>query len=137
MASSARSHTALKVLLGIMAALVILSGLAVLFATPWILGLSASRGLFGGSAIGLVFRFVGALAVGLGYLLYQAARDPMRYVAVIDVFAFLLIVGAIIDVYAALTLALGPSFLRGLIWGRAIFRLAIAALVIAWRPRES
>jgi len=136
MASSTRSHAVLKVLLGIMAVLIILSGLAVLFATSWILSLGAMRGLFGGSAVGLVFKFVGALALGLGYLLYQAARDPLRYVAVIDVVAFLLIVGAIIDVYAALTHALGPPFPPGLIWGRAIFRLAIAVLVIAWRPRQ-
>jgi hypothetical protein len=136
MMSSARSHRGLRVLLGVMAALIALSGFIVLLATSWVLGLSVMRDFFGGSAIGLVFKFVGALALGLAYLLFHAALDPQRYVAVIDVFAFLLIVGAIIDMYVALTYAPVPPFLPGFVWGRAVLRLVIAALVIAWRPRR-
>jgi hypothetical protein len=135
MSFSTRSE--LKVLLAIMAVLVSLSGLAVLFVTSWIVSFSAMRGLFSGSAVELVLKFVGVLAVGLGYLLSQAARDPVRYVAVIDVFALVLIVGAILDVYAALTLELRPPLLTGVIGGRAVLRLVIAGLVIAWRPRQS
>jgi hypothetical protein len=131
------TRSALKVLLAIMAVLVGLSRLAVLFATSWIASFSAMHGFFSGSAVGLFLKFVGALALGLGYLLAQAARDPERYLAVIDVFAFLLIVGAILDVYAALTPALGPPFLARVIWGRAVLRLVIAGLVIAWRPHQS
>ena len=128
-------HRGLRVLLGVLAVVVGLGGLVTLLGASWLLGLDAMRGLLSGSAIGLVLRFVGALALGLGYLLYQAARDPVRYAAVIDVFAFLLIVGAIIDVYAALTHLVGGPFLPAVIWGRAALRIAIAIVLIAWRPR--
>jgi hypothetical protein len=95
------------------------------------------RGLFGGNAIELLFKFVGAVLVGFAYLLYHAARDPVRYVAVIDVFAFVVIAGVITDVYAALTYAPSPPFLRWLIWGRALLRLVIAALLITWQPGKT
>src|SRR5262249_7990500 len=135
MATSRGRHGALRGLLGVMAAVVTLGGLLALIGTSWILDLGAMRGLLSGSAAGLFLRFVGVLALSLAYLLYQAARDPERYVAVIDAFVFVLIAGAMIDVYAALTHMVAGAFLPGLVWGRAAFRLIVAVSLIAWRPR--
>jgi len=132
----ARPHRALEVLLGIMAMLLSLSGLGVLLGASWILRLSVVQGILAGTGVGLLFRFVGALVLGLGYLLYQAARDPVRYVAVIDVLVFVLIVGTIMDVYAGMTHVLGPSVPVGFVWGRAVLRAVLAVCVIAWRPHQ-
>jgi len=138
MTSHVRAFVGLTILLWVLAALIVVAGLLVIFATAWFLGLVQSSEWFGASPlVPLLFKFLGVLALGLGYLVSCAARDPVRYVAVIDVMAFFAIVGAIIDAIAALNHVYGPLFPAGALWARAIVRLIIAVLLIAWRPRQT
>lgn len=137
MTASPRANAALSALLWVIAVLVLAGGLLILFATPLIIGL-VLPGLpvfSAGAALPMLFKYIAVLALAFAYLLAQAARDPVRYVAVVDVMAFLAIAAAIVDVAAAVTHA-WPMH-TGLIWARAVVRLIVAALLIAWRPRRS
>lgn len=127
----------LKILLGFIAAIIFLGGVILLFATPWLLHKLPTWWLAPSGPPIVVAKFLGILAFGCSYLLYSASRDPQRYVAVIDAFAFVLIVGTALDIYATFALGFATYFPASLIWGRVIVRLVIAALLIIWRPRRA
>jgi hypothetical protein len=78
---------------------------------------------------------VGGVMLMVSVLLFFAARDPARNVAILDA----LIVGLCI---LAITPLLSLKLLAGLyppyfIWGRSLVRLALAAVLFYARPRES
>ncbi len=78
---------------------------------------------------------IGGLMLMLSVMLFLAARDPARNVAILDA----LIVGLCI---LAITPLLSLKMLSGLyppylIWGRSLVRLALAAVLFYARPRES
>ena len=77
---------------------------------------------------------LGGVMLMLSVLLFLAARDPARNVAILDA----LIVGLCV---LSITPLLSLKLLSGLypayfIWGRSLVRLALAALLFYARPRE-
>jgi len=85
----------------------------------------------------VALKFIGIVALALSYLSYVASRDPVRYVAFIDAFAFLLIAAAMLDLYASFVLHLAPFFTGWFVIVRSIVRIGIALIFIALRPRRA
>jgi hypothetical protein len=80
---------------------------------------------------------MGGVTLMVSLLLWLAARNPVRYIAVVDA----LIVGlCILSVTPLLSLwgtdirNIYPAYL---LWGRSVVRLAIAALLYWLKPRET
>src|SRR5712671_3222577 len=78
---------------------------------------------------------MGGVMLMLSVMLFLAARDPARNVAILDA----LIVGlCILSVTPLLSLKLlAGIYPPYLIWGRSLVRLALAAVLFYARPRES
>ncbi len=76
---------------------------------------------------------LGGVMLMVSAMLFFAARDPARNVAIIDAFIVGLCVLSVTAVLSARLLdGLYPSYL---IWGKAVIRLALAALLLSVRPR--
>jgi len=78
---------------------------------------------------------LGGVMLMISAMLFLAARDPARNVAILDG----LIVGLCV---LSVTAALSAGMLSGiypayLIWGKAAVRLALAALLFCVRPRSA
>jgi len=130
------SHAFLRILLAVIAALTGVAGALLMFLPSW--GTQVMAASFGGG-VGVVERVLlmsfGALALAFCYMLFAAARDPQRNVAIIDATAGLMIVIALLGVYSAMVLHLGGARLAPLIWLGTAIRLALAVALIALRPR--
>lgn len=129
------SFLALRRLLFALAMLEGIGGLVVLLGSSWVLSLIPATLRF--AAPGLdseLLKVFGAVALTLAYLLYSASRDPVRYVAVVDGFAFLLIAVAGIDLYSAV-FHTGPELAAWLTATRVVARLLLASALLALRPR--
>jgi hypothetical protein len=78
---------------------------------------------------------MGGVMLMLSVMLFLAARDPARNVAILDAFIVGLCILSITPLLSLKLLAgLYPPYL---IWGRSLVRLALAALLFYARPRES
>jgi hypothetical protein len=78
---------------------------------------------------------IGGVMLMLSVMLFLAARDPARNVAILDAFIVGLCILSITPLLSLKLLAgLYPPYL---IWGRSLVRLALAALLFYARPRES
>jgi len=76
---------------------------------------------------------LGGVMLMVSAMLFFAARDPARNVAIIDAFIVgLCVLSATAVLSARLLDGLYPSYL---IWGKAVIRLALAALLLYVRPR--
>jgi len=76
---------------------------------------------------------LGGVMLMVSAMLFFAARDPARNVAIIDAFIVGLCVLSVTALLSARLLdGLYPSYL---IWGKAVIRLALAALLLYVRPR--
>lgn len=130
------SHAFLRILLAVIATLTGVAGALLLFAPSW--GTQIMATWFGGG-VGVLERVLlmsfGALALAFCYLLFAAARDPERNVAIIDATAGLMVLIALLGVYSATVVHLGGAQLAPLIWVGTLIRLALAAALIALRPR--
>lgn len=79
---------------------------------------------------------MGGLALMLAVVLFVAARDPLRNVAIIDAVIFGLVVLSVTPLVSLYTLDLHRLYPSYAIWGRSLTRLALAALLFFLRPRE-
>lgn len=78
----------------------------------------------------------GGFVLMLSLLLWFAARDPVRNVAILDaviVGLCILAVTPIVSLWMTDIRSIYPAYL---VWGRSLVRLAIAALLYSLRPRE-
>ncbi len=116
----------------------VIGGLALLFFTWLFLGLQAFavQGVPGIVVVALLKVF-GVFALMVAYLSYVAARDPVRYVAIINSLAFLLIAAAAIDLYMLLVYRASPFYPSQLVIARSAIRLILALLLLLWRPRAA
>ena len=129
---SSSDYAALKAILLLLAVIETLTGVFLLFgARPLAVLAPADLHLLPAFTTGLLMVF-GVLALGFGYLMYLASRDPMRYVGVIDTVVFLLIAGALLGLYA--TFALHALFGFAM-WIGTGARLLLAIVLLALRPR--
>lgn len=79
---------------------------------------------------------VGGVALMLAALLWFAARDPMRNVAIIDGFIVGCCVFAVTPLISLAMLPIREIYPSRVVWGRSVIRLALAALFCVLRPRS-
>jgi hypothetical protein len=125
------------VLLFIIAGVEGVAGLALLFATGWVLSFAPHMltGPFSAFLVALV-KGTGILALAIGYLLCVTARDPVRYVAVLDALIFILAAASALNAYAVFSLHLGAFYPAPYLLGRGATQLLVAIALFALRPRE-
>jgi hypothetical protein len=80
---------------------------------------------------------LGGVMLMLSVLLFLAARDPARNVAILDALIAGLCILSITPLLSLKMLDIGSLYPGYLIWGRALVRLAVAAVLFYSRPRES
>ena len=80
---------------------------------------------------------MGGFAIMLAVMLFLAARDPERNVAIIDGLIAGLLVLSITPLLSLYTLDLERVYPAKLIWGRSLMRFAFAGLLYYLRPREA
>jgi len=82
-----------------------------------------------------VLKAFGIFLLALAYLLCVAARDPVRYVAVINALIFILLAAAVLNVYGLVALGLGAVYPAGYLVTRTIVQLILAAVIFTLRPK--
>lgn len=80
---------------------------------------------------------VGGMMLMLSVMLFLAARDPARNVAIIDGLIVGLCILTITPLLSLKMLDFGRLYPPYLIWGRALVRVALAAVLFYARPRET
>jgi len=80
---------------------------------------------------------MGGVMLMISVLLFLAARDPARNVAILDALIVGLCILAITPLLSLKMLDLGSLYPPYLIWGRSLVRLALAAVLFFARPRET
>jgi len=80
---------------------------------------------------------VGGMMVMLSVMLFLAARDPARNVAILDAVIVGLCILAITPLLSLKMLDFGTLYPPYLIWGRALVRLVLAGVLFYARPRET
>jgi len=78
---------------------------------------------------------MGGVMLMLSVMLFLAARDPARNVAILDALIVGLCILAITPLLSLKMLDLGSLYPPYLIWGRSLVRLALAAVLFYARPR--
>jgi hypothetical protein len=80
---------------------------------------------------------MGGVMLMISVMLFLAARDPARNLAILDALIVGLCILAITPLLSLKMLDLGSLYPGYLIWGRSLVRLAIAAVLFYARPRET
>jgi hypothetical protein len=135
---SVQSYRNLSTLLYVLAVIEAVAGLILIFGANWVLSMApANLALPDTGFIAIFVKAIGILALGLGYLLCVTARDPARYVSVIDTLIFILIASAILIGYALGAMHLGRYFPANYIIVRIVVQVILAAVLIAMRPKAA
>ena len=125
----------LTTLLYVLSALVAIVGVGLIVTPGWIFGMAPKTLPYTNLLLILLIRGVGILLVAFGYLLCAAARDPVRYVAVIDTMIFILFCAALLNTYALLALDLGSLYPAGYLVARSVVQIGLAIALIVMRPK--
>lgn len=80
---------------------------------------------------------MGGFALMLAVMVYFAARDPVRNVAIIDALTAGLCILAFTPLVSRWMLDIQSIYPGHLIWARSVIRLALAGLLHYLRPRET
>jgi hypothetical protein len=80
---------------------------------------------------------MGGFALMLAVMIFVAARDPVRNVAIIDALTVGLCILAFTPLVSHWMLDIQSIYPGHLIWARSVIRLALAALLYYLRPRET
>ena len=130
------SYRALRVLMFVIAVLEVIGGL-LLIATPgWLISVAPGMVHFGPSGFVIVLlKLVGVLTFAFAYLSYVTARDPVRYVAVIDSLIFLALAAVAVELYELYVLHISPFQQVQYVIFRSVLRILFAIVLIALRPR--
>jgi len=130
------AYEPIRVVLAVLCALLAAGGLFVIVATSLLLAWTAPHASDAADAwLTLLFKALGVMALFIAYSLYLAARDPVRYVGVIDGLVGLLVALSVVDIYAATALGMGAYYPLWAFYARAAVRVAVAVLLLALRPR--
>lgn len=132
-----QSYRGLRILLFAMSAVTALAGLVLVFFPRFLLSMSPSSLAFAASGLSVALvTALGIIAIAFGYLLCAAAREPVRYVAVIDTVIFTCVCAAALNIYGVVGLRLGAFYPATYLIVRALIQLAIAVALFVLRPRE-
>jgi hypothetical protein len=134
-----RSYRALRILLWVISAIETLAGVVLVFASSWVVAITGAQLslVLGGGYVLLLLKGIGILGIALGYLLCAAARDPVRYVAVIDTLAFVLVAAAAVNLYAVTALHVGAYYPSSYLIVRSLVQVVLAVALVALRPRNA
>jgi hypothetical protein len=132
------NHRVLRILFFALSGIEALAGVILLFATSWVLSLppaSLPLDLAHSGYVLLLLKAIGIIAIALAYLFCVVARDPVRYVAVIDMLVFILVAVAILNLYAVATLRSGLFYPVSYLIARAVVQLILAVIFVVLRPK--
>jgi len=132
--NATRPFQTLRVILFVLSAICGAGAVVLGFATNWVLAIGTMPPPSNAVEYALVKGF-GLFILALGYLLCVAARDPARYVAVIDALIIILLGGAVLNVYCVVALGLGAYYPAGYLIARAILEVILATIIFGLRPR--
>ena len=133
----ARVHRGLKALLYVISALQGVAGLMLLFASDWVLTMGHPLLGLGGATLAVAFlKAIGIIVLGFSYLTCVAARDPVRYIAVVDTLIFLVLAAVVLNLYTIAFLHISPYYTFYLM-GRTVIQLVIGIALIALRPKRA
>ena len=134
--TSPKAFPALSALLYVLSLVEAAAGIALIFASGWVISLvlATPPGSDSGFLLALM-KSLGVLCFGLAYLMCCAARDPVRYLAVIDTLAFLLLGGAILSFYSLSALSSGTNDAGTYLIARGIIQVVLAVILVALRPK--
>ena len=79
---------------------------------------------------------MGGIVLMVSVMLYLAARDPERNVAIVDGLVVGLVILAVTPLLSFYTVDIPRIYPSHLIWGRSVVRLVFAAFFFYLRPRE-
>jgi hypothetical protein len=130
-------YRALRIALGILSFLAFVVGLLMIFSNRKLiitLFLNPPESEIATLLLATV-KELGGLVLMLSVMLYFAARNPARNVAVIDALIVGLCILAITPVLSLYTLDIRRLYPSYMIWGRSLVRLALAVLFLYLRPR--
>jgi len=111
-----------------------IAGLILIFASTWVVALPLTAWVLSGLILYFI-KGIGVISIAFGYLMCVAARQPARYVAVIDSFVFLAFAAALLNLYALPVLGLAAYYPATYLIARAIVLVAIGVVLIVLRPR--
>jgi len=80
---------------------------------------------------------MGGMMLMLSVMLFLAARDPARNVAILDALTVGLFVLAITPLLSLRMTDIGRLYPAYVIWGRSLVRLVLAGVLFCVRPREA
>jgi|GEM_PF-1044587 len=136
--TNANSNKTLSALLFALSVVVGIVAIVVIFAPTWLLSLPLGgevppSGAFEQAIMG----GIGVLALALAYLLNIAARDPVRYAAVVDALIVMLVAAALFNLYLALTHRLDAYYPATLLFVRVGVQLILVAVFFRLRPKAA
>ena len=131
-------YRALVILLGSLSFLMAIGGVVLIVSSkPLIFGLFLHPPE---AEVSTLFMFtlkeLGGFALMLAVMVFFAARDPVRNVAIIDALTVGLCILAVTPLVSLWMLDIRSIYPGHLIWARSVIRLALAALLYYLRPRE-
>lgn len=129
---------ALRIVLGFLLLLMTVGGVVMIFSgKPLILRLFLHPPEAEISTLLLfTLKEMGGFALMLSVLLFCAARDPQRNLAIVNAFIVGLIILSVTPLLSQRMLDIQKIYPGHLIWGRCAVRLALAAVLFYLRPRE-
>jgi hypothetical protein len=131
-------YRALKIFLGALSALTSVGGLFMIFASkPLIIRIFLRPPEAEVSTLLLfVLKEMGGFVLMLSLMLFFAARDPVRNLAIVNAVIAGLCILSLTPLLSLYTLDIQKIYPGHLVWGRSVVRLAIAALLYFLKPRE-
>jgi hypothetical protein len=136
MIAAPSQYRSLSILLYAISVIEAIAGIVLVFASSWVLSMTTS-GLLSSSPgfVLLLMQGIGVIALALAYLMCVAARDPVRYVAVIDSLIFLCFAAAALEIFAVVTRSGGLLYPPWYLLGRAAVQIVVAIVLLALRPK--
>ena len=134
----AKDYRGTRILLGMIATLMIAGGLMMIFSGKGLLMRMFMQPPAGEVSTLMMFmtKEFGGVLLMLSTLLWFAARDPVRNVAIIDAFIIGFIILTVTPLIARATLPLREIYPNYLVWGRSVVRLVMAGVFWWVRPEE-
>jgi hypothetical protein len=131
-------YRALRVVLGFLSLLMAVAGVILIFSSKgFILHLFMHPPASEVTTLLLAaVKEMGGLVLTLSVMLFLAARDPVRNIAIVDAIAVGLCVLAITPIVSLYTTDVGSLYPASLIWIRSVGRLVLAGVIWRLRPRE-
>ena len=113
------------------------AAVVLIFAPRWLLAMTHVAYDAAGSGLFIEFLMgIGLAVLGISYLTCCAARDPVRYVGVVNALIFLSLGAATLNIYTVVALHVPPAFIEYLLTRSAI-QAVIAVVLLLLHPKRT